>query len=336
MNKPVTIKDIAQKLNIHHTTVSRALRDHPDINAETKALIRQTADEMHYVQNTSASNLRSKQSNIIGVIVPGVQYYLFSSIISILSKRAAEAGYTVMIFQSDDDPEIEKCNVMALLQNRVAGLIVSIAANTENFDHFKMLEEQGIPIVYFDRVHPDSQKNRVMIDNFQGAYDATEYLIKQGRKEIAFFAGPKDKFTFHDRFEGYKAALKDYNVSVNEKLILRSVNSISAGQSLMRQVFESGYRPDAVLCIVDLLAFGAMNVIQEKGLSVPDDIAVIGFDNHPADEIVQPPLTTVAQPMEKMGNMAFDCLVDLIEGKDEACMTMEVLSMELIVRSSTK
>lgn len=336
MNKPVTIKDIAQKLNIHHTTVSRALRNHPDINTETKALILETAEEMHYVQNTSASNLRSKQSNIIGVIVPGVQYYLFSSIISILSKRADEAGYTVMIFQSDDDSEIEKRNVMALLQNRVAGLIVSIAANTENFDHFEMIEEQRVPIVYFDRVHPDITKNRILIDNFHGAYNATDYLIKQGRKKIIFFAGPKDIFTFHDRFEGYKAALKDNNILLKEELIFRSVNSIPEGQKLMKQVLESNIHPDAVLCIVDLLAFGAMHEIQENGLNVPDDIAVIGFDNHPAGAIVQPPLSTVAQPIEKMGNMAFDCLMNLIEGKNEDRAGVDPLPMELLIRESTK
>ncbi len=334
MNKSVTIKDIATRLNIHHTTVSRALRNHPDVNAETKALILKTAREMRYVQNASASNLRSQQSHIIGVIVPGVQYYLFSSIISTLTKRADEAGYTVMIFQSDDDYEIEKQNVRALMQNRVAGLIVSVAAGTENFDHFDLLEKQGIPVVYFDRVHPDPSKNRILVDNFQGAYQATEYLIKQGRKDIAFLAGPKDIFTFHERLEGFTAAMKACQLPVKSERIYRSENSIRAGQRLTEQILAKGTAPDAVFCVLDLLAFGAMHVIAEKGFNVPRDIAVVGFDDHPAAEIVNPPLTTVAQPAEAMGNSAFDCLMRLIREKPDGCIVDDSLQMKLIVRQS--
>ncbi len=334
MNKSVTIKDIATRLNIHHTTVSRALRDHPDVNTETKALIVKTAREMRYVQNASASNLRSKQSHIIGVIVPGVQYYLFSSIISTLTKRADEAGYTVMIFQSDDDYEIEKQNVRALMQNRAAGLIVSVAAGTEKFDHFDLLEKQGIPVVYFDRVHPDPAKNRIVVDNFQGAYQATEYLIKKGRQDIAFLAGPKDIFTFHERLEGFTSAMQDYQLPVRQERIYRSENSIRAGQRLTKQLLTEGTVPDAIFCVIDLLAFGAMHVIAEKGLRVPQDIAVIGFDDHPAAEIVNPPLTTVAQPVETMGNRAFDCLMRLVKGDSQACIEEDSLKMTLLLRES--
>lgn len=335
MKTHTTIKDIARELNIHHTTVSRALRDHPDVNTDTRALILKTAEQMNYSPNTFATSLRSQQSTVIGVIVPSVQPFFFSSMISKLSKKADEAGYTIMIFQSDEDFEIEKRNVMALLQNRVAGLIVSIASETDQFDHFTMLEEQGTPVIFFDRVPPDPKVNCVRIDNYHGAYGATEYLISKGREDIAFFAGPKDVSIFHDRLEGYMAALRDHNRHIRQDRIFRSNLSIEAGRNTMQQLIGSQSLPDAILCAVDLLAFGAMGAAQHAHLAIPDDVALIGFDNHPAGEIVQPALTTVAQPIDRIAEQAFQLLIRLIEGdKSGTAPDSDPLKMELLIRES--
>jgi len=333
-SNPATIKDIARKLNLHHTTVSRALRNHPDVNQETRHRVLKTAEQMNYTPNSYATNLRARKSKTIGIIVPSVQPFFFSSIISILSQKAEKTGFSIMICQSDDKYEIEKRNVMTLLQNRVAGLFVSLASETETYEHFDFLEKQEVPVVFFDRVPNTKKSNHIKIDNFHGAYQATEYLISNGRKDIAFLTGPRDVSTFHDRLKGYIAALRDNGLNVHKQRILRSELSIAGGKSIMQQIASREKLPDALLCSVDLLAFGAMNIIHKSGLKIPDDIALIGFDNHPAGEIVQPALTTLAQPIEQIGSNSYEMLMSIINKRKLKKDLTIPLKMKLLLRAS--
>ena len=334
MNKPVTIKDIAKALNLHHATVSRALRDHPAINPETRKKIQGIAREMGYTRNTLAAALSSRKSRTLAVMVPDIQPWFFASFISSVSTLAEQAGYTVMIFQSNDALKTEQQNTRAIIQNRVAGLIVSVTSETDHYEHFEQVRQQGIPVVFFDRVPRDLPGRKIMIDNYRGAFTATEYLINRGRRNIAFIAAPRDVSIFYERLQGYQSALEQNGFAHYPDRTIHADLSISGGKMAAQQLLSVPDTPDAILCTVDLQAFGAMRVIHDLALKIPTDIALIGFDDHPAGEIVFPTLTTVAQPIAGIAGAAFECVMQAIENPGADHQNPAPLPMELICRNS--
>jgi DNA-binding LacI/PurR family transcriptional regulator len=334
--KNTTIIDIAKKLKISASTVSRALNDHPDIKKETKDLIKNTAKKLNYFPNPIARSLKNKRSNVIGVIVPEIKHDFFSSAISGIEEVAYHSGYIILVCQSNESYEREVVNTKALMQQRVAGLIVSISQNTKNGDHFKTLINMGTPLVFFDRACSDISANKVIIDDNKSAFNAVNYLIEKGHKQIAHFSGPKVLKICEQRLKGYKGALKKANIPINNKLIRFGGLHESDGYNSMDELLKESIIPDSIFAVNDPVAIGAFQRIKEAGLKIPEDIAIVGFSNNKITSLVQPSITTVDQPSFEMGKKAAEILIEMIE-KEETKKNRRTLVLEtkLIVRNST-
>jgi LacI family transcriptional regulator len=334
--KHTTINDIARKLGISPSTVSRALSDHPDVKEETKKKVRKVAKELNYTPNQIAQSLKTKRTNAIGVIVPEIKHDFFSSAISGIEEVAYHAGYTIIVSQSNESFEREVVNTTALVQQRVAGLIVSISQSTKSGEHFQALIDRGIPLVFFDRVIDELDVFKVIIDDKQSAFKAVMHLIERGYRNIAHLAGPKTLEICKERLEGYKEALLYAGVPLKEEYIIYGGMHENDGYASMDELIKKGNVPDAVFAVNDPVAVGAFQRIKEEGLKIPDDIGIVGFSNNKITTLVDPPLTTVDQPSFEMGKKAAEILIDLIENPQESIKpSVVVLDTELIVRKST-
>jgi DNA-binding LacI/PurR family transcriptional regulator len=334
MKKTITIKDIAQELGIHHTTVSRALREIKSVKKETRDKIWRKAHEMGYRPNRLARDFRNNRSNTIGVLVPEFQFHFFSKFISDFSKEATKSGFSVMVFQSDGKLKIEKEIIESLISYRVSGVIASISKEAVNGEHFELLENVGIRYVFFDRVPEDVRVSHVLLDNYQGAYDAVSLLIRKGRKRIAFLSTPDKISVFNDRFKGYTKALEDNNLPVKDELIVREGLLMEDGFSATQKLLKLSERPDAILAVRDEVSIGAIKCLKKAGLRVPEDVSVIGFDNDPSGIASEPELTTVNQSISKMAATTFELLLKQI-GSKTFSFEKRVLKAEIVVRGSS-
>ena len=334
--KHTTIKDIAKKLNISASTVSRALSDHPDISDETKEKVQSLAREMDYHLNTIAKSLQQKQSLIIGVVVPQVKHYFFASIMAGITDVAYQAGYTVMICQSNEDYQREIININALISHRVAGLLISVSSSTKSCDHFKKLKQRGIPLVFFDRVCEGMDVSSVVVDDYEGAFHATEYLIEKGYRRIGMLAGPPFLSIAHSRFEGYRDALQKHQSEMRpEWIVYGGLNEEDGADSLERLLLQADPRPDALFCVTDPVALGALLRLKEKKIRIPDEMAVMGFTDNPEASMIEPPLTTVRQPAYQIGKTAAELLLDQIRNLSSRNRPVQkILKTELIIRKS--
>ena len=308
-----TITDIAKKLGISPSTVSRALSDHPDINSDTKKRVKKIAKEFKYRPNPIAQSLKNNRTTIIGVIVPEIKHDFFSSAISGIEEVAYHAGYTIILCQSNENFEREVVNTNVLIQQRVAGIVASISQNTKNSDHFKSVIEQGIPLVFFDRVCEDIKTSKVVIDDVKSAYDAVSYLIGKGYKKIAHLAGPKVLEICKRRLAGYTEALNKNHIKINKDLICFGGLHETDGYNSMDLLLKQNIIPDAIFAINDPVAIGAFQRIKEAGLNIPGDIGIVGFSNNKITALVDPPMTTVDQPSFEMGKKAAEILIEHIE-----------------------
>lgn len=332
-----TLKDIAQKLNISPSTVSRALHNHPKVTQETKKKVREMAKALNYHPDEVARNLKKKKSNIIGVIVPQVKHYFFASIMSGITDVAYNAGYTVMIFQSNEDYKREVINTQAVISQRAAGLLVSISGPTDNHDHFQLLIDRGIPLVFFDRVCEDLKASKVIVDDFDGAFKAVSHLLDKGYRRIGHLAGPQNLSIGKKRMEGYQAALQKYGIPFNEKLVVVGGPNEEHGTASMRQLYDQcDEKPDAIFAVTDPVALGAFMEIKERNLKIPGDIALVGFSDSPISSLIDPPLTTIRQPAYEIGESATQLLLQQIQHKQSVyAPKVIVLETELIIRKST-
>jgi len=335
-SRQVTIKDIAKELGISPSTVSRALKNHPDIGIKTKKDVNELARKYKYKPNEVALSLRNSKSNIIGVIVPEVVHYFFSSIISGIDDLAYANDYNVMVAQTNEDFEREVHSTQGMLSSRVAGLLVSISKSTRNFDHLINLENNGIPVVFFDRVCPDMNNDKVVVDDFEGAYRAVEHLIKTGCKKIMHYATGQHLLIGRNRQNGYLHALFKNGIKADDSLIFRCEEHNDAIK-LTEKLIRSGNIPDAIFAVNDMTAIGAMVAIKNLGLRIPEDISVVGFTNGSISTITDPPLTTVEQHGYEMGQIAVRLLLNrLARGDKEYNPEIRVLKTDLIIRGSTK
>ncbi|MGF1635747.1 MAG: LacI family DNA-binding transcriptional regulator [Cyclobacteriaceae bacterium] len=335
-SEQITIKDIAKKLNIAPSTVSRALKDHPDISSATKKAVADLAEQLDYQPNTVAQNLRKSKTFTIGVIVPEIVHYFFSSVISGIEDVAYSSGYHVMICQSNELLEREKMNANALMASRVDGLLVSISKETENANHFLSLQKRGIPIVQFDRCLPSLNTSSVVVDDYEGALHATEHLIQKGCKRIAHLMAPSNLEISKERARGYQKALQNYQIEYDPELSVQG-DSFKSGYKAALKLLNSDKNPDAFFAVNDLAAIGAMKAIKSKGLRIPEDVAIVGFSDDPTiTELMDPPLTSVLQPGFEMGMLATRMLLEAIDKKENAKIRNEVLRTELMIRASSK
>lgn len=331
-----TIHDIARHLNVTASTVSRALKDHPKISAETKKAVQKTAQKLNYQPNHIAAALRNGKSNIIGIIVPTVDRSFFSSVVRGIEEIANAAKYNVMICQTYDNFEKEVSTVEALLNARVDGIIVSHAKETLNFNHFLKVKERGIPLIMFDRYNDDLEVSNVVIDDFLGAYQVTEHLIQQGCKRIAHFTNTRKISIFKERLRGYREALADNGLPYSDELVVESNLQLEDGKASMQQLLTLKEIPDGVFSASAFGALGAMEALKEQNLRVPDDVAIVTFSNETFTSVTEPPLTTVDQHSMRIGNAAAEIFLEEISARDRKFIPQKiVLKPELIIRRSS-
>ena len=335
-DKETTIYDIAKKLGISAATVSRGLRDHPGINKNTRKKILDAAAKMGYRSNSMASNLRNKRSNIIGVIVPRLNSSFMSDVIAGMEKVVNNANYNLIISQSLETSKKEVSNAKAMYHNRVDGLLVSLAYDTQNIDHFMPFISRDIPLIFFDRVFEHDRCPNIVIDNLKAAYEITSHLIDQGCKRIVHIAGSQLRNIYQQRLLGYKQALADHHIPFDESLVI--VNNLSAqgGMDAANAIITNLQGVDGVFAANDASAVACIQVLKKKGISIPQQIAVAGFNNDPAACVIEPNLTTINYKGFEMGEVAANLLIShLINSHNLQLTHTMLLRHELIIRDSS-
>ena len=340
MKKPnVTIKDLAKQLNISVSTVSRAMRDVHDINAETKRRVLELAEQLDYQPNQVALSLVNSKTKTIGVIVPNIGYSFFSEVLQGLESEAERMGYGLLLCQSGERYEKEKSSIQNLLRLQVDGFIISLSNDTDNYDHINKLIKRGIPLVVFDRYSQELDCSKVIIDNKVAAKEAVVHLIKSGARNIALLSGPEHLQISKERKAGYEEALEDYNLPVKPENVLNCDFSLKnvAGNI---ETFWNGLtkKPDGIFAVSDRIAFTAIHRLKLLGLKVPDDVAIIGFNDDPFGSMFIPPLSSVRQPAVQMGKEVVKLLLKQINAPINAPVAFEtkILPTTVVIRESSK
>jgi len=335
MEKQATIKDIARALQISTSTVSRALRNANDVNPETRKAVLNLAEQLDYKPNQLALSLLKKQTHTIGVIVPNLDYVL-ATMVKGIDEVALEAGYTVMVCQSNESYGREILNTRRLSDSLVDGFIISVSSETKVLDHFKKIQEK-MPMVVFDRVCPDLIAPMVRLDNEEGGLLGTQHLIDQGYKRIAVLAGPKNLDISNKRVDGYLQALRNNKIKIDKDLIVHCDFNQEYAYVATKELLSIKRRPDAIFTITDRMAIGAMLAIKEKKLQMPHDIGLVGFNNEPVTNLVTPTITSVEQPSFEMGKTIAKLFIEMMNSDADMTSREIVLKPKLFIReSSTK
>ena len=339
MYEAITIKDIAKALGLSTSTVSRALRGSHEISSDTKKLVIEYAEQFNYRPNPIALSLKERRSRSIGVVVCEIANNFFSQAINGIESIAYNRGYHVIISQSHESYEREIVNVEHLASRSVDGLLVSLSAETERVEHFKSLHEKGFPIVFFDRITDEIETHKVVADNYKGAYNATQHLIDAGYTKIAHLSSASHLSISKERLNGYKTALADNNITINESYIKNCNHGGMIYQELedaVKSLVNLKDNPDAIFSAGDRLTVSCLVALNKIGIKVPDEIALAGFANNSLLGLLNPGLTSVKQPAFEMGQVATELLIKLIESK-RAVTEFEtvVLQTEVQVRDSS-
>ncbi|WP_183558976.1 LacI family DNA-binding transcriptional regulator [Mucilaginibacter sp. SP1R1] len=340
MFESYTIKDIAKALGLSTSTVSRALNGSYEIGAETKKLVLEYAEKVNYRPNPIALSLKEQKSHSIGVVVCEVANNYFSQAINGIESIAYNRGYHVIITQTHESFDRESANVQHLLSRHVDGLLVSLSAETTDTSQYKYLLEKGFPIVFFDRVAPDIETHKIIVNNFKGSFDAAELLINEGFTKIAHLTNSNNLLISRERFDGFKAALDKHHINFNPAY-LKHCNHGGMIQDevefAIKELLSMDERPDAIFVGSDRLTISCMYILKKLGLKIPEDIAIAGFTNSDVAELFDPPLTVVRQPAFQIGQMATEMLIKTIESKwpvEE--FETELVETELIARLSSQ
>jgi DNA-binding LacI/PurR family transcriptional regulator len=332
----VTIKDIARQLSVSPSTVSRALQGHPDISEETKRLVNELAARLKYQPNAIALSLKNQRTRIIGVIIPEIVHYFFSSVISGIEDVAYNAGFNVIICQSNERFDRELSNVKTLIAQRVDGILVSISKETTDFQHLQQIVNNNIPLVFYDRIAPGITADQVIINDSEAAYQATKHMIDQGRKRIAHFAGPQNLVIGQQRKNGFLKAVLEAGLEPDPRMIVDADNYEKAQRAIMNFIGD-GILPDAIFAVNDITAIGAMKSLQKQGLKIPDDVALVGFSDGRFSGITEPALSSVDQHGYEMGITATEMLLKrILEEKNTYPPEIKILEGDLIIRGSSR
>lgn len=329
----ITIKDIARELGISPSTVSRALKDHPDISKATRDAVNELAERWNYRPNPIALSLKSGSSKTIGVIIPDVVHFFFSTVISGIEDVVYQRDYNMILCQSNEMWEHEVKNIRTLLSSRVDGILASVAKSTTNFDHYRSIIEKNIPLVFFDRVAEEIETDKVVIDDEAGAYKAVIHLLRSGKKRIVHLAGPPQLAIARNRLSGYLKAMKEYRLTPSGEDIVKC-DDIECAEITVPRLLMRKPMPDAFFAVNDLTAAQTLMIVKRHGLKVPGDIAVVGFTNSQIATLTDPGLTSVDQKGYEMGQMAAKLLLDRIENH-RAPLQTKVITSELVIRGSS-
>ncbi|MBW3545317.1 MAG: LacI family transcriptional regulator [Bacteroidetes bacterium] len=331
-----TLRDIARTLNVSISTVSRALQGYAEVNEETRKAVRAVAAQMDYAPNQIAQNLRANKTKLLGIVVPELATHFFSATLSGFQDVAAEQGYNVMICQSKESYQGEVRNIQTLMSSRVDGLIISLSKETTDYSHLQALRSRGVPLVLFDRVSSKIDTTSIMVDEHDGAFKATEHLIEAGCRRIAHLSGPENLSISRNRLQGYLDALQQNNMPVQEELVRHCSLSEADVIAHAKTLLDLPQPPDAIFAINDPAAIQVIQIIKERGLKIPEDIAVVGFNNEPITALLEPGLTTIAQPALQMGQLAARHILEQLEHPDSFIPQNIVLKTRLVIRGSSQ
>jgi LacI family transcriptional regulator len=336
----ITIKDIAKALGLSTSTVSRALRGSYEISAETKKLVLEYAEKLNYRPNPIAQSLKEKRSRSIGIVVCEIANNFFSQVINGIESVAYKKGYYVIISQSHESYEREVSNTQYLASRSVDGLLVSLSTETTDLSHLKKLHEKGLPIVFFDRVTEEMQTHKVIANNFNGAYQATEHLLRSGFKRIAHVTISPHLSITKERLAGYKAALADNGVPFDESLVKYCKYGgliFSETEQAIEALLSLEKRADAIVAASDKLSTGCLTALAKRNISIPDEIGLVGFTNSLLTEVFHPPMSSIRQPAFEMGQVAMEMLIQIIESRRPVTeFETRVLNTELTIRASSQ
>lgn len=335
--KEVTIYDIAERLKLSPSTVSRGLRNHPAIRKNTIARIQEMARAMNYQQNTFASNLRSNRSNTIGVILPRFESSFLSSVVSSIEKVVRSKGYNLLVSQSYDSMVLEKENVKTLYNNRIEGLLINLTPETNDLTHLDIFLEKGVPVVLFDRVKSPvgCGCTTVTIDNRQAGYDVTSHLASQGCRRIVYLGENTTCPVFGERAKGYRDAIAEHGLDADPELVIEGHLNTETGARVVDRILRMKKRPDGIFCGNDMSAASVMFELKQRGIRIPGEIAISGFNNTYLSRIVEPSLTTVKYPGDEMGRIAADSLMEILDQESQVATQNVLLRHELIIRDSS-
>ncbi|MBX2846017.1 MAG: LacI family transcriptional regulator [Saprospiraceae bacterium] len=337
----VTLKDIAAQLGVTPTTVSKALKDYPDIGKETKQKVKELAKALNYQPDSHALALKNKKTNTVGVIIPEIAHFFFAKVIKGMMSHLEENGYRLLITLSGENTEQEIKQVNLLFNNKVDGLLVSLANETQNTDHFKQFTDYSIPLVMFDKVDEWFPCKKVLIHDKKGAFTATNHLIERGCKRIAHIRGPKYPLNAIQRHEGYMNALATANMDYNPDLVKQcEAVTFEEGYAFTKELLTMDQPPDGIFAVTDQVAVGALQAAKDLNVEVPEALKIVGFSDSQVGQIVKPALTTIHQPGYEIGATAAQLLIEEIELKSKGAehiteSTQIILDTYLIQREST-
>ena len=332
----VNIKQLAQQLNLSISTVSRALNDGYDINPQTKKKVLELAKKLNYQPNPYASSLRRHRSKTIAVIVPEIANNFFSLAINGIQSAAREKGYHVLIYVTNENDKVESDSLQHVQSGRVDGLLISVSSKTINDQHLLNIQKQGLPIVFFDRVLDEFETAKITTDDFDSGFKATEHLIQQGCKKIAYLLISKNLSIGTNRMQGYLEALKKYQIKEDRKLIIECTADKDRNYSLIETLLSSRQKPDGIFASVEHLAITSYLVCRSLKLSIPKDVKIISFSNLETAPLLNPSLTTITQPAFDIGREAASTLLKALTKKSfKLTNTKLVLPSRLVQRDST-
>ena len=334
-SKAPTLKDIAQQLGISISTVSRALRGLPEVHADTRESVLKLSKEVDYEPNMLATSLLKRQSNLIGVVVPNMDYF-FSTAVKGMDEAALEAGYTVLVCQSNESYGREVVNVQRLLQSHVDGFIVSLSSETHNVDHLKRIVNKNIPLLFFDRDCSDIETTKILLDNYAGAFQAVTHLLEKGYRRIAYLGGRKNLSISNTREQGYRDAVTQFGLTLDDSFSIHGdFDRKYAYQTVKELLSKKDNRPDAFFAVSDRLAIGAFEAIKDVGLRMPQDIGLVGFNDEPIMSLLTPSVSSVAQPAFDMGKMATRLFIEQFHSDSNQLSQVEIFSPKLQIRESS-
>ncbi len=336
IKKEATIYDIAKTLSISSTTVSRGLQDNPTINKNTRKKIQDTAKELGYRHNTFASSLRKQKTNTIGLIVHELNSNFITSVLAGIEKVTAETGYDIIIAHSSESYKKEVSNASNLFHKRVDGVIASLAFDTKDLSHYEQFEEKGIPVIFFDRVEENDINTNVVINNYKSGFEATEHLIEQGCKKIVLVTATLSRNVYAQRYRGYCDALAQNNIPFDKKLVLIKDLSEHCGVEAANEIIKMKPMPDGAFITNDFSAAVCIRTLKANGIRIPEDIAIVGFNNDAVSKIVEPQLTTIDYPGIDMGEITARNLINHLKGISNIKKTKTiVVHSKLIIRQSS-
>ncbi len=318
MTERITIKDISKKLKIHHSTVSRALRNSPQVKEETKKRIVKYAKKHGYKVNMNALKLRGTVKNVIAVIVPNINHDFFANIISVITDMAYSKGYIVSVFQTNESIELEKKVLDSVIHNNVAGVIASVSMQTTTSDHYKNLKKYNIPLIMFDRVIDSIDVPKVETDNYDIVAKVVKDLFQKGRDRIVHISGSDKISVFRNRINGYQYMIKKLGIPYNNNYIADNGFTIEEGKLAAKRLFENKIQPNAIICDSHLMVIGVFSQLKEMKISVPDDVSIISFGNNPSLSALTPEITYIVQPVTEIAIASFDLLIEKIKQPDQS------------------